>query len=614
MSALAGWVDFESDGRKQESLLRSMLAVMKGRGHDGEALWLSTEAGLGHCRTAISRSESASQPWIQDPAGQLVAVACTGQIYNSSELESQLDFLAPGPPTRSSAEIVARAYSKWGSAFVERMYGMFAFVLWDQNSRTLLLGRDRLGLQPLYYHAYGRGILFASLPQAILLHPRFEATLDITALPIVLQPRLALPGETPLRGLRELRPAHTLIFRECGAQLSRYWRLHSAPHPHTFDQTVTHVRGLLEDIVANQVDTAAPCGAMLSGGVDSTSIAALATAIRRRRGIPTALGTFCLKFQNDEQAFVSSELRPDVDAPFAMLAADHIGSRHSTLTLSATKLQSAIPDTRVARGLPGWGQFDASMYALFGEMRQHCRVALTGEAADELFGGYPYYFKHEFIARPHFPWLGDGPKLSDHLIAGLATGFDPRDDERERYVHWLTEVPTLPGEDATAARMREVQFLGMAGPLAVILDRKERMSMAQGLEVRIPFCDHRLVQYLWNVPWEMKCRGGVKGLLKAAFQDLLPPATLMRKKSAYPHIQDGAYASALIQESRDIINASGSVVAGLFDRASLGDLIDRIEAQQINASMLPGGASPAHLLIQLVEMHHWIRDYRISVH
>lgn len=512
-------------------------------------------------------------------------------------------------------ESLADAYLRWGDALAERLDGGFSFAIWDGRSRRLLLGRDRLGIKPLYYAPVAGGVLFASRPGPILRHPRFSPRLDPTRLTILLQPRLALAGETPVLGLHEVAPAHVVTCAGSTVTARRYWQLRSAPHPAAWEETVATTRALLDDAVGRELVTGAPRAAMLSGGVDSTSVAALAVRALRRDDPGATLDTFCVRFADDGEHFVATELRPDLDAPYAAAAAAHLGSRHHTLTITVDELTAAVPETRRARDLPGWGQFDASMYLLFRAMQPHTTAALTGEAADEIFGGYPYCFNPELLQeRGRFPWLGNAPRLADYLAPDVRRHVDPAADERDRLEQLLARVPRLPGEDAAAARMREVLFLGMCGPLAVILDRKERMSAACGVDVRVPFCDHRLVEYVWNVPWELKARGGVKGLLKAAMADLLPAATVERKKSAYPHVHSPAHDRALVREARRIAGDRSSPVAALFDTARLAGLIDELDGGAAAGAgrMFPGGASPAYLLIHLVELERWIEDYRIA--
>ncbi|GGL87945.1 asparagine synthase (glutamine-hydrolyzing) [Micromonospora sp. WMMA1923] len=610
MSGIAGWIDFRRDIGTRSSILRAMTGTMRDRGPDSAGVWMSAHAGLGYRGLDTGAPGGSGNLARVEFGDAAVTLVHAGPIYNLRELRRAVEAAGTRRRAESTPEILLETYLRHGERFVEQLDGMFTVAVWDGRHRRLLLARDRLGLKPLYYHRYADGVVFASEPTAVLTHPLVTARLELAALPIVLQPRLTRAGETPLVGLRELAPAELLGCTAEGTTSRRYWELTSAPHHDSFDKTAAHVRELLEESVGRQLATGVPGGAMLSGGVDSTSVAALAAQLLGGGG--QRLDTYCVEFASDPSHFTPTELRPDVDAPYAAAAAEFLGTRHHTLTASVEDLLAAIPATRRARGLPGWGQFDASMYLIFQQMRERSVVALTGEAADEFLGGYPYFFKADRLERDTFPWIGDGPRLVDYLAPELRDVVRPAADERDRYHDLLGQVPRLPGEDPADARMREVFYLGMAGPLAVILDRKERMSMAHGLEVRVPFCDHRLVEYLWNVPWSMKSAGGVKGLLKAAMADLLPPGTVNRRKSAYPHVQSPRYDEALIREATWIVNDPASSLRAMFDTARLNGLIRQITAGRMD-SELPGGASPAHLLIQLVELRAWIEENKVAL-
>ncbi|MAA96957.1 MAG: asparagine synthase (glutamine-hydrolyzing) [Stappia sp.] len=620
MSGIVGWVDFDRELAARGGLLRAMTECLAARGPDGGGIWLSAHAAFGLRRLDHGGPGATGlRPLVlQVPAGE-VACLMAGGFDNREELAADLESRGaalpghPWPPHDDTALALA-AFLAFGAEAAERLDGAFALAVWDGPSRTLHLARDRFGVRPLYYHAHEGGLVFASKPAAILANPLFRPRLDPDRLPVALQPRLALPGETPLTGLFEVPPAHVVSLSPRGLTRRRYWRLESRPHRHGFADTAAHVRHLLERAVACQAPGDQPLAAMLSGGIDSTSVAALAAA-RRDEGT-SPLATFCLRFADDDRHFAGSELRPDIDAPFAELAARHMGSDHATLTLGPDDLAAALPLTRAARDLPAWGQFDASMACLFARMRRHARIGLSGEAADEIFGGYPHFFKDEVLARPGFPWAGDGVRLADYLAPDLLARCDPRGQETERCAALLREVPRLESDTPREARLREVLWLGMAGPLSVIIDRKDRMSTAQGIELRMPFLDHHLVEYVWNVPWEMKTQGGVKGLLKAAMADVLPPETLSRRKSAYPHVQHPDYDAALIAAARRLAADGTSPVAALFDRPRLGALVEEIAAgsdARLAGTMLPGGASLPHMLIQLVELDEWVKTCGVEV-
>lgn len=615
MSGLAGWVDGGCDLGQHAGIVRKMVGELRHRGPDGEGLWVSRHAALGHRQRAADDAGPDPRPALAELGGATVALVCDVTLDCRAELLRAVERTGgrtAGRPT-TEAELLLAAYLLWGAALVDRLDGAFAIAVWDGRTRRLLLFRDRIGIKPLYSFSYPGGVLFGSEPKAIIANPRFRARLDPSAIPILLQPRLTRAGETPIAGLREVPPAHVVSYAETGdARSHRYWSLTSAPHHDSFVETAAHVRALLADTVERQLPRTGPCAAMLSGGIDSTSVAALATRGLRGGGEDRDLDTFCLRFADDGAAFVPTALRPDLDAPYAAAAADFMGSRHTTVTVTVQDLVDVVPATRRARDLPGWGQFDASMYLLFGRMRDASAVALSGEAADEWFGGYPHFFERAVIDGDGFPWLGRGPRLSHYLSEELLAIVDPIEDERDRYDQALADVPRLPGEDPANARMREILFLGVLGPLAVVLDRKERMSAAQGVEVRLPFCDHRLIEYLWNVPWAMKAHGGRKGLLAAAMGDILPPSTASRRKSAYPHAQSPVYERAVVREARRAVNDEHSPIRWMFDRPRLNGLIDEIAANQVQQP-LPGGASGPQLLIQLVEMARWVDEYGVAM-
>ncbi|GLZ51902.1 asparagine synthase (glutamine-hydrolyzing) [Actinomycetospora sp. NBRC 106378] len=615
MSGLVAWVDHRRDLTAHAATVAAMTATAARRGPDGGDCWISAQAALGRRELVTTPGGTARGPAVAATGTTHVVLAHTGRPDDLAGLRAAVRGAGhdrSGGPLRTAGEVLLGAYLAWGPDFVDRVEGTFAVAVWDGRDRRLTLVRDRLGVRPLYYAPYDGGVLCASDPHGILANPLFEPRLDTERLPLLLQPRLALPGETPLLGLSEVGPGERVVVTDAGVRRDRWWRLRSRPHERTREQTVGDVRDVLDEVVGRQVDDAAGYAAMLSGGVDSTSVAALAVGTLRRADPGAALDSYCVEFASDPEHFAATELRPEVDAPYAAAAASGLGLRHHRVTAGLDDLLTTIPATRDARGLPGWGQFDASMHLLFARIARDRRVVLTGEAADELFAGYPYYFKPGLVERPTFPWLGDGPRLADLLSPEVRAVVDPRADEAARYDQLLADVPRLPGEDALSARMREVMYLGMAGPLAVILDRQERMSAHNGVEVRFPFCDHRLVELLWNVPWSMKGTGELKGLLKDAVADVVPGSSLRRRKSAYPHVHHPEYDRGLIAAARRIVGSRDSPLGPLFDTARVSSLLDEIEAGQLR-SELPGGSSGPHLLIQLVEADAWITEHHVAV-
>ncbi|MFI6439718.1 asparagine synthase (glutamine-hydrolyzing) [Streptomyces sp. NPDC050759] len=604
MCGIAGWIDFDRDLTVAGETVRAMTDSLQRRGPDAQGVWLSANAALGHRRLAVIDIEGGGQPMVTGRRGQdgPVVLTYSGELYNYRELREELRSLGHRFGTDSDTEVALHAYLEWGAACPDRMTGMYAFAVWDSDREELLLVRDRLGVKPLYYHAYPGGLLFGSEPKAILANPLFRPRTSEQKLPLLFNPRLALPGETPFTDLRQVQPGHLVRMDRSGAHETPYWRLVSREHLDDQTTTVRTVRELLADVVSHQLVADVPLCALLSGGLDSTAISALAAA-----GRPGTLRTFSVDFQDAERDFRPTTLRPERDTPFALEAARHIGTDHTAVTLDPGGLPDVVPATLAARDLPSLGQFDASMYLLFQEIRKHSTVALSGEAADEVFGGYPWFFDQQTVWGDTFPWLGNAPRLTDCLAPDLRARIRPQDDEHDRYATLRARVPRLPGESGLQARMREVLFLSLQGPLLYLLDRKDRMSMALGLEVRVPFCDHTLLEYVWNVPWKMKIADGrEKSLLRQAVGDLVPQSVLRRNKSAYPATFSPEHAAGVRAALDRLLADSSSPLTGMLDTGKVRALAD-------SGTTMMTMADPLHFLLPLIEVDRWLRTYKVEL-
>jgi asparagine synthase (glutamine-hydrolysing) len=610
MCGFVGWLDHSRDLRQERALVTAMTETMRDRGPDGGGIWIAPQIALGHRRLAIIDIAHGHQPMVATtgPRQTPTVLVFSGEVYNFRELRSELIGRGHRFSTHCDTEVVLRAYLEWGTGCPERLNGMFAFAVWDGVRERLVLARDRLGIKPLYYALTPTGVLFASEPKGILANPAFTPSVDEQALPILLNPRLALPGETPVRGLFEVQPGHLVRADRSGHREDRYWQLRSREHTDDLPTTVATIRDLLTDTVQRQLVAEVPRSALLSGGLDSSALSALA-AHRLDRVYEGPLTTFSLRFAGEEQDFRSTRLRPERDAPYAMLAAKHIGSSHTEVVLDPAEVGAARNRNLAlrARDLPTLGQFDTSMYLLFAAVRRHSTVALSGEAADEVFGGYPWFQDPATVWADTFPWLGNAARLADCLAPDVRARVRPDESEKDRYATLRSRVPRLTGEDGLDARMREVLFFSLHGPLALLLDRKDRMSMAVGLEVRVPFCDHRLVEYVWNVAWSMKVADGrEKSLLRLATADLLPADILTRPKSAYPAMHDPGYDAGVRDAVRALLADHTSPLHGLLDPVRVNDLLAGVGGTMTHVNT-------AHVLLPLVEVDHWMREYRLSV-
>jgi len=603
---ITGWVDWERDLRRATATLARMTATMACRGPDGQGAWSSQRAAFGHRRLAVIDVAGGAQPLSAPLAqGAQAVLAYNGEIFNFVELRRQLCSHGHSFLTRCDTEVLVHAYAQWGSSCVDRLNGMFAFAIWDEHAEELLLARDHLGIKPLYYYPYRGGLLFGSEPKALLANALFRPELDGAGLAeLFAMFGSHTPGQGVFRGLREVRPGCVVRFSRRGLAEQRYWELVSRRHEDDVPTTIRTVRELLADTVERQLVSDVPLCVLVSGGVDSSAIAALASdcLARRRSG---RLSTYSVDFKGSESDFVADELRPSRDGPYIRLFQQHVPSRHTDIVLDTPDLLNAQGLATRARDLPGLGDLDGSLFLLFKAIREHSTVALSGESADEVFGGYAWFHDREAVDRDGFPWAVGGQGLARALEPGVQARIRAEEYVADRYREALAEAPLLDGENRHDRPMREVSYLALTRFLPVLLDRKDRMSMAVGLEVRVPFCDHRLLEYVWNVPWRLKSLGGVpKALLREAVADLLPREVAYRPKSVFPAATSAAYDH----------NLQTGVQAMLSDGSPLTPLLDSERVAALAAGVVPLPVWRRRMaLAYLLQVDTWLRTYNVRV-
>ncbi|MFG1704241.1 asparagine synthase (glutamine-hydrolyzing) [Nonomuraea sp. M3C6] len=607
-------MDFERDLRDARETAQAMTDTMACRGPDDEGLWTGPHAAIGHRRLAIIDLAGGRQPMVADEDGRQPAVLTySGEVYNYRELRAELAARGHRFRTQSDTEVVLRAYVEWGEDLAEHLNGMYAFAVWDARREELLLVRDRMGIKPLYFYPTPHGVLFGSEPKAILANPLAQRVVDADGLREMMA-FVKTPEHGIFRGMYEVRPGQLVRVNREGVRKRRYWQLESHEHPDDVDFTVKTVRGLLDDIVARQLISDVPLCTLLSGGLDSSTITALAAKDLREQHLGT-VRSFAVDFAGYTEHFKPDLTRSTPDAPYVHELAGHVGAEHTDIVLDSAELMDPAVRAAVlrARDLPiGIGDMDSSLYLLFKAIRGHSTVALSGESADEVFGGYRWFHDPESVGAGTFPWLAGG-HFADHagvekiLIDEVERVLDVPGYQDDRYRQALDEVPRLRGETGHERRMREVSYLHLTRFVQILLDRKDRMSMAVGLEVRVPFCDHRLVEYVFNAPWAIKTFDGrEKSLLRAAAADLLPENILQRVKSPYPATQDPSYEQVLRDQARALIERDDLPYTQLIDLDKARAVIDQPVG---DSSALSTRAS----LERLLQLDAWLREYRVQL-
>ncbi|MGW5129158.1 asparagine synthase (glutamine-hydrolyzing) [Streptomyces sp. NPDC004069] len=611
MCGITGWVSYGRDLRAEAATLSAMTETMACRGPDDRGTWAEGPAALGHRRLAIIDLPGGHQPMTADTPDGTVALVYSGEAYNFTELRAELAGRGHRFTTDSDTEVVLRGYLEWGDAVAERLNGMYAFAIWDGRHDELVMIRDRMGIKPFYYQPTPDGVLFGSEPKAILVHPMVRPRVTLDGLRELFT-FVKTPGHAVWDGMREVEPGTVVTVGRTGLRTRTYWRLETRPHPDDRDTTVATVRTLLDDIVRRQLVADVPRCTLLSGGLDSSAMTALAARRLAEQG--EKVRSFAVDFVGQSDHFVADDLRATPDTPFVHDVARAADTDHQDIVLDAHTL--ADPEIRRkvvrARDLPmGFGDMDSSLYLLFRSIRDHSTVALSGESADEVFGGYQHFFDEEARRADTFPWLvrflRDFGDDADVLRPDLARTLDLRAYVADGYRTAIAAVHRLDGESDFEFRMRRICHLHLTRFVRALLDRKDRMSMAVGLEVRVPYCDHRLVEYVYNAPWALKSFDGrEKSLLREATADLLPRSVYDRVKSPYPSTQDPKYALALQDHAKDLLGRPGHPVFDLVDAERLRRLADR-------DTPLGGNQAARRGLERTLDLAAWLDLYRPQI-
>ena len=604
MCGIAGMVGMEA----REAVRERMLTSMAPRGPDGQGVYRDADCTLLHRRLAIIDPARGRQPMAYARGKELYVLVYNGELYNTESLRQELVTLGHRFEGHSDTEVVLHAFVEWGEGCVHKFNGIFAFALWEEHTKRLFLARDRIGVKPLFYWQQGGKLLFASEIKTILCHGAVKPKLDREgAAQLLLLGPGRLPGSGVFHGIREVEPGCCGWFREGKLQLRRYWQLTDREHRDSFEETVESVRYLVTDAIRAQMVSDVPIGTFLSGGLDSSIITAVCAEEKRKKG--ERLRTFSVDYQNNDRYFQPEKFQPNSDVSFIRLMREHLQTHHKDVLLSAEQLSHALEEATIARDLPGMADVDFSLLLFCREIRNDVKVALSGECADEIFGGYPWYRDPEVRALEGFPWAQNIRQRLALLAPGVAGGFDGGEFVMDAYRDTIRHSHILPGATDTERRMKEMVNLNFRWFMQTLLDRKDRMSMYSGLEVRVPFCDYRIAEYLYGIPWEMKDhRGREKGLLRKAMEGLLPEEVLYRKKSPYPKTFDPAYEMLMRNRLTAILEDPNAPIHHLVSQQGVADILAGEQKWPWYGQLMRRPQTMAYF----VQLDFWLRQYRVE--
>lgn len=604
MCAIAGILG----GNAGSAVLDAMLHTMERRGPDDRGIYQDQNVCLLHSRLAIIDPTRGMQPMRLHFQGETYVLVYNGELYNTEEIRKELVKLGHDFFSHCDTEVVLHAYAQWGEDCLTRFNGIFGFAVWEYEKRRLFLARDRIGVKPLFYTLYDNGIVFASEIKTILAYPGFKPQLDSEgAAQLLLLGPGRLPGSGVFYGIQELEPGCCGTFENGKLKMNRYWKLQDREHLDDFDQTVANVRFLVMDAIKRQMVSDVPIGAFLSGGLDSSIISAVCA--REMEGRGEQLNTFSVDYLNNDRFFTANKFQPASDTGFIRLMQEYLNSNHHWTVLAPENLVDCLEEATVARDLPGMADVDFSLLAFCKQIRTHVKVALSGECADEIFGGYPWYRDPEVRSRAGFPWAQNMDGRASLMTDSLQKKVNPQEFVMDAYRKTCSESDILPGVSFQERRMKEMVNLNFRWFMQTLLDRKDRMSMYHSLEVRVPFCDYRIAEYLYGVPWEFKdYQNREKGLLREAVKGILPEQVLYRKKSPYPKTFDPQY-EMLVEQKLAQILIKDAPVWQLVTRESVKELLTTSFTWPWYGQLMRRPQTIAYLL----QLNFWLEHYQVQL-
>ncbi|MFB5190524.1 asparagine synthase (glutamine-hydrolyzing) [Alicyclobacillus fastidiosus] len=614
MCGIAGWVDWSRDLSGELQTVKRMGETLYSRGPDTAGLWSHPHAVFAHRRLIVVDPDGGLQPMTRSFGDKAYTLVYNGELYNTEDIRKDLLAMGFKFQSYSDTEVVLVSYVAWGEACVEKFNGIFAFAIWDEFNQRLFMARDRLGVKPLFYSRIGNGVVFGSELKAILAHPSIDPVVKAEGLAEIFAIGPArTPGLGIYEGVEELRAGHVLIGTPDKISTHQYWKLRSYEHSDSLEKTIKTVRELMVDIVERQLISDVPIATFLSGGLDSSVVSAIAARYFQQQG-RDALHTFAIEFKDMEKHFQANAFQKSLDGPWAQRISEHIGSIHHRVIFDTPDLAEHLLHPLATRDLPGMADIDTSLFLFCQEVKKDVTVALSGEAADEVFGGYPWFHREESLKADTFPWSLRLHERVNIMSDELKQLVQPQDYVQRRYAQALEEVPRLAGESARDARIREIGYLSITRFMPTLLDRKDRMSMGSGLEVRVPFCDHRLVEYVFNIPWEMKTVGNeTKGILRKAMEGYLPEDALYRKKSPYPSTPNPDYLALVRDKALAMLDDKTSPIHPFVDENALRALAALSHNATEHRPWFGQIMGTAQMFHYLYETNEWLRQYHVTV-
>lgn len=592
-------------------ILDEMKTVLAHRGPDDNDKILTEHCGLAHTRLSIIDLTNGHQPMTKTIDGYDYHIVYNGEIYNQKWLHNRLIKHGYEPKTTSDTEVLLLSFLAFGADFVKDVDGIFAFAIYDERHNTLSLFRDAFGVKPLFYTFYDGTLIFSSEPKGCFCFPGVTAVLDKNGLNEILSLGPArTPGSGVYKGFHELLPGTYMVCSQYGNSSTNYFHLESRPHFDSYEETVEKASFLVQDAICRQMVSDVPICTFLSGGVDSSVVSAVCAGELKKKG--EILTTYSFDFVENDKYFKANKFQPSQDRPYVDKMVSFLHSDHHYLECHNTVQADLLTNSVDAHDLPCMADIDSSLLYFCGEVSQTHKVVLTGECADEVFGGYPWFHREDMLSSGTFPWTPSLKPRKALLSPDVMKALDMEDYVQNTYNKAVSEINVLPGENETETNRRRIGYLNIRFFMQTLLNRMDRTSMHSGLEARVPFADKALVDYVFNIPWEMKAKDGVvKNILRQAAKGLLPDEILFRRKSPYPKTYNPYYENLLADRLRKVLANSKSPLHDLLNVPALNQFLDN--PKDYGAPWYGQLMAGPQMIAYLLQIDYFLRKYKVKI-
>ena len=609
MCGIAGWIENDYDMTRRMNVLNRMSETLQRRGPDENGIYVNKNTALIHRRLIVIDRENGKQPMAVNHNGTTYVIVYNGELYNTEQLREELKSSGFHFRGHSDTEVVLKTFIKYGKECPKKLNGIFAFAIFNSDDRSVFMCRDKIGVKPFFYYEYKDGLIFGSEIKTILASGVAKPQIDESGLYEIF---FLGPARTPscgvFKGIKELNAGECATYKNGFLCKEKYFTIEAHEHTDNEKQTIEKTRYLLTDAIRRQLITDVPMCFLLSGGLDSSIIVKTASDYNKEKKLGK-INTYSVEYRDNQKYFTKSLFQPNSDVEYISLMSKSADTRHREIILDNSLLVDALYESVDARDLPGYVDVDSSLLLFCKEIKKDYTVALSGECADELFGGYPWYHNHDILFEDCFPWS----RSQDVRRFILKDGILKNGEEyvRQRYLDTIKLAPKLKSDSEIDSRMREMFYLNFYWFMQCLLERKDRCSMYSGLEVRVPFCDYRIVEYAYNMPWDLKAYGKrEKGIVRKAFEDILPKEICWRKKSPYPKTHNPIYFEECAKRVRLILNKNNNLTE-MLDKNAIESIIENPD--KITTPWYGQLMKAPQILAYIIELDYWFEKYNIEI-